>query len=258
MKKKIGVLLLLCIITLGLTGCGNNNKENKTKVDSQGKIIVDTGEEKYEVFTELTVKELNDAIWNNSTFFHFIYDGSEKSKYLKEELEKLGHKFEWNIYITDIDKLYDEALEEEENKRAIKDEKDDFITKYCKYVDITEENINNYSEDDLETDENGKTVVFECSLRVAKEKNPDLNIEGLEEPSYTCNTCNDIRNNILNSLKTDYSTNLILYYNGTPSGELKGYLPDNFEILSKSEKSDVLTEANKNLDEWFESIVNEL
>jgi hypothetical protein len=255
MKKKIYILMAICVLLLTVTGCGKQDNNNKQNNNSQNKINIETSEsENYEVFTKMSINDLYDATWSDNSFFVLYYDGSEASELLKKEVEKLGHKYKWNIYLIDINELYEEKLKEKDVIAEIDLEKQTFIEKYCKYIEINESNINLYSEDEIET-KDGKQVVFECSAKVAKEKDPEINIEENEIPMYSCNTCEKVKREILNSLNTEYGTDLVYYQEGDIAASLDGYLPDGYQSLNYSEKNSLIEESNDNLETWFKEII---
>lgn len=256
MKKKI-ILALCLMLTVGcLTGCGKKDGNKNNNGSLNGSKDGYKVEDKTEVFQPLDEKLLNDALWNEATFFYLVDDGTDESILLKDEVEKLARENKWTVYYVNFKEEYEKSLKE--HKEELEAEEQNYIDTYCKMAILTPEEVEMYEGQKLEQDENGNYIHLKCSYEIAKEKNEDFSFDESEELGFISSLKEKLKDELLEKYKTEYSKNLILVHKGTIAGDLEGYLPEDFAFLSKDEKAAMLTESNKNLSEWFNSIVRDI
>lgn len=256
MKKKI-ILALCLMLTVGcLTGCGKKDGNKNNNGSLSGSKDGYRVEDKIEVFQSLDEKLLNDAIWNNQTFFYLIDDGTDESIMLKDEVEKLARKNEWTIYYVDFDKEYDKLLKD--NKAEIEDEKKEYIDTFCKEDILSPEEYELYADEELKTDSEGNYIHLRCSYAIANEKNPSANFDENQELIFSNRKEEELKESLLYKYNTSYSRNLILVYNGEIVGDTNGYLPEEFPYMGKAERKAILAESNKNLEEWFNKAIQDI
>lgn len=253
MKKNIFLLLILTIAIGFLTGCGNKNDSGNIDVKTSSKKQVDSSENKYEVFADLTLEKFIEAKNNGATFFYIIDDNSAVVNALKNAIEEIANENQYTIYVFDYNKELNKLIKEKE--KEINEEYDIWRKTYCDFLEVKDTSL--YDSDEMEKRADGKYYAEHCFNSIAKAKNPNFEYAGEDiELTFNSEIITKIKEDIDFNLSLSNPSDLVYIHEGVKSGNVGQYLPEGYNL----EKNAKELEKNeyKNLEKWFNQIIKDI